>query len=90
MPHLNDTLKTKIKQVPELKNKSTKRHLKKMKSKRAGLRRMRKQLGRILTVIADCQTLKKHKSKEHCHDKMKKYILKFMKGASTNRFKYIL
>ena len=91
MPYLNSMLRAKINRVPRTNRTSIKRFTlsEKMRSKRHGLRRMRKQLGEILTVIANCQTLKIHNSKRNCQDKMKKYILKFMKRASANRFKYI-
>ena len=91
MPYLNAMLREKINRVHKMKRTSITHHSssEKMRSKRHGLRRMRKQFGEILTVIANCQTLKIQNSKQNCQDKMKKYILHFMKKASANRFKYI-
>ena len=89
---LNVTLRKRIRQIPKSKGTSTKEQSKSktMKSKRIGLRKMRKRLGTILTVIANCQTLNKKNSEQKCQNTMRKYILKFMKGVSTNLFKYIL
>ena len=89
---LNASLRKRINQIPNLKGTSIKARVKSkmMKPKRIGLRRMKKQLGTILTVIANCQTLNEKSSEQKCQNTMKKYILKFMKGVSTNLFKYIL
>lgn len=89
--YLNEILRAKSNQTQRSKKGSIKKSLltKMIKSKRRSIRRLTKRLGEILTVIADCRTSKKLNSTRKCQEKMKKYILKFVRDASANRFKYI-